>query len=172
MTDLTLVTDRLILRPPAQHDLDRCVAFSMSERAKFVGGHVPEFRAWMTFAGTLGHWQLRGFGLWAVTAKGDDTIIGLVGPFYPDGWPETEIGWMMFDGSEGKGFAQEAAVATLQDARDRLGWTNIVHYIDPLNTRSIVLAQRLGANLDPHGVVPKPEAPCLVFRQPQRSVAA
>lgn len=159
-------TARLSLRPPAARDAEAVIAFYMSERSQFTGGNVPRFQAWKNYSAMLGHWQHRGFGLWAVTHKGDDNIIGLVGPFFPEGWPETEIGWLLFDGAEGQGIGYEAALATRQHARDFLGWTNIVSYIAPENTRSIALAKRLGAQLDPAAPGPKPDVPTLVFRHP------
>lgn len=161
---LTLCTERLVLRRPAPRDKEAIIAFYMSERSQYAGGHVPRFMAWKNTAAIFGHWQLNGFGLWAVTRKGDDAIIGLVGPFYPDGWPETEIGWLIFEGAEGQGFAQEAAVAALADARARLGWTDIVSYIAPNNARSIALADRLGAVLDPQAAVPFADKPTKVYR--------
>jgi len=45
----------------------------------------------------------------------------------------------------GRGYAHEAAVAAIDYAIDLLGWTDIAHHIDPANTRSIRLAERLGA---------------------------
>ncbi|MGX9355327.1 GNAT family N-acetyltransferase [Roseobacteraceae bacterium S113] len=172
MTSLTLTTDRLTLRRPEPRDEAAIHAFYRSERAQYVGGNSSDtFLAWKAVALMYGHWSLRGYGLWAVAERGSDDVMGLVGPFYPTGWPETEIGWVLFDGHEGKGVAAEAARAAIADARTRLGWTDIVHYIAPENTRSIALAERLGATRDPSAVVPKPDAPCLVYRQP-REVAS
>ena len=170
MTDLRLETDRLVLRPPAAKDARAAIDFYMSERSQYAGGNVERFNAWRAFTAMLGHWQVRGYGLWAVTRKGDDTAMGMVGPFYPEGWPETEVGWVLFDGAEGHGYAYEAAQKALQDVRDRLGWTNIVHYIAPENTRSIALAQKLGAQLDETATKPKPGTPTLVYRQPKSGV--
>ena len=161
-----LETERLRLRPPTPDDVPAAIEFYMSERSKHAGGNVPRFRAWTNATAMLGHWAVRGYGLWAVTSKNDDTILGMVGPYYPDGWPETEVGWVLFDGAEGKGIASEAAQAALDDARTRLGWTNIVSYIAPENTRSIHTAERLGATRDPDAAVPKPDDPCLVYRHP------
>lgn len=171
MTGLILETDRLVLRQPAPKDMDALTEFYVSERSRYAGGHVIRPRAWGNGAMILGHWQVRGFGLWAVTEKGDDTALGMVGPYYPDGWPETEVGWVLFAGSEGKGFAFEAAKAAIADARSRLGWTSIVHYIAPQNTRSIRLAEKLGAAVDESAVQPKPDQPCLVYRQPKPEAA-
>ena len=102
-----------------------------------------------------------------MTAKGDDTILGLVGPNFPEGWPETEIGWILLDGAEGRGIAFEAAQAAIADARARLGWTTIVHYIRKANARSIALAERLGATVDPDAALPRTDAPAWVYRQPE-----
>lgn len=163
---MVLETDRLHLRPPAIRDVPALTDFYVSERSQYAGGHVPRARAWSNAAAMLGHWQVRGYGLWAVTEKDEDTALGLVGPYYPDGRPETEIGWVLFEAAEGRGIAAEAARATITDARQRLGWTEIVHYIAPENARSIALAERLGATLDTDAVQPNPDAPCLVYRQP------
>jgi len=160
-------TERLVLRRPNGGDAEAIHAFYCTERSQFTGGNLGPFNAWKQTAAMLGHWEISGFGLWAVTKRGNDDIIGLVGPFCPGGWPEPEIGWVIFEGAEGKGYAYEAARAALTDARSRLGWREIVHYIAPENTRSIRLAERLGATLDPSAKTPKPDDPCLVYRQPK-----
>ncbi|WJY22004.1 GNAT family N-acetyltransferase [Fontisubflavum oceani] len=166
----TLVTNRLTLRRPAAQDAEATTAFYMSERSNMAGGHVPRPAAWRHFASTLGHWEVRGYGLWAVTRRGEDAIIGLVGPYFPDGWPETELGWLMFDGSEGAGYAFEAAEAARIHCYDTLGWTTAVSYIAPGNTRSIALAERLGCTLDETAIEPKPGT--LVYRHPAPSEIA
>ncbi len=163
----TIETARLILRQPVPRDVDAAVAFYVSERAQYSGGNVPMSHAFRNFASILGHWQIRGFGLWAITTRDSDAILGLAGPYYPHGWPETEIGYVLFDGAEGHGFATEAARATITDARSRLGWGEIVHYISPENARSIAVAERLGATLDPQAATPGHGKPCLVYRQPK-----
>ncbi len=141
--------------------------FFMSERAQYTGGHTNELQAWKSFSAHLGHWHVRGYGLWAVTERPSDDIIGMVGPFYPASWPETELGWIMFDGAEGKGFASEALKAARAHAYDVLGWTSIVSYINDANRRSIALAERVGCRLDPAAKLP-PHAngKGLVYRHP------
>ena len=169
---LRLETERLILRPPTPADVPALTTFYCSKRSQYAGGFVPQAKAWSNAVAMLGHWQVRGYGLWTVTEKQNDTALGLVGPYYPDGRPETEIGWVLFEGAEGRGIAFEAAEAAIADARDRLGWSDIVPYIAEQNDRSIALAKRLGAKLDPDAVQPSPDKPCLVFRHPRRSEAA
>lgn len=163
----TITTDRLILRKPAARDVDTVVAFFLSDRAAHVGGPYTLGKAWRQFAAEVGHWDLLGFGMWAVTTKDSDQIIGLIGPWCPADWPETEIGWLMFEGSEGKGYAFEAAQAAVRHAYEVLGWETAVSYIDQDNKRSIALAERLGAVYDPEAPQPKPDQPCLIYRHPR-----
>jgi RimJ/RimL family protein N-acetyltransferase len=47
----------------------------------------------------------------------------------------------------GQGFAYEAAAASADWAFDHLGWTDMIHTIDPENAASIALARRLGSGL-------------------------
>lgn len=162
-----LETERLRLRPPTPEDVPAATGFYASKRSKYAGGDVPEFRAWSNAVALLGHWAVRGYGLWTVTAKDSGAALGFVGPYNPDGWPETEIGWLLLEGSEGKGIAYEAAIAARSHAQNVLDWTDIVSYIAPENERSIKLAEKLGAVLDPNAVVPKPDDPCLVYRHPR-----
>ena len=163
----TIETERLVLRQPKADDIPALTEFYVSERSRYAGGHVHRARAWMIAVSILGHWQVRGSGHWAVTAKGNDTILGIVGPCYPAGRPEKEIGWVLFASAEGKGIAFESAQAALQHARNTLGWTDIVSYINTANERSIALAERLGATVDATAVQPNPDNPCLVFRHPK-----
>ncbi len=166
MTQPQLTTDRLILRKPDARDVDAIVSFFMSERGASVGGPYSLAKAWRQCAAEIGHWDIRGYGMFAVTTKDNDDIIGLIGPWFPEDWPETEIGWMMFEGSEGKGYAFEAAQAAVAHAYETLGWDTVVSYIAEDNTRSIALAQRLGAQHDPSAPQPMPGKPCLVYRHP------
>ena len=165
-------TPRLTLRPLGAQDEAATVAFYQSDRAQYTGGNPVRFQAWKNFAAMLGHWHTRGYGLWAVTERGNDAILGMVGPYFPETWPETELGWVMFEGSEGKGYAHEAAVAARRHAYDVLGWTSIVSYISEGNARSIALAERLGCKIDPTAELP-PHAngKGLVYRHPAREAS-
>lgn len=160
-------TARLVLRGPEPRDAAAFVAFQTSDRARFTGGPMDRAQAWCAFAADIGHWHLRGFGLWTVTRKGDDSSLGLVGCWYPEAWPEREIGWLLWPGAEGQGFAREAADAALDHAFGPLGWPTAVSYIDRDNARSIRLAERLGAQRDPDAVRLDPKD--LVFRHPPRN---
>ena len=157
-----LETDRLILRAPQREDWPAYAAFMETPAAAFFKGHGRPTEAWRSFGVVLWHWIDLGYGPFAVTMKGDDTCIGLVGPKYPPGWPEGEITWIVFASAEGNGFATEATRAALGFAAGNLGWTAAVSYIDTPNLRSIALAERLGASLDNKAEAPGPDL--LVYR--------
>lgn len=159
----TLETERLILRVPRAGDHDIYSAFIRSDRARFMGQETGPIGAWATFSAEIGHWAMFGFGAFALDCKDTGRTLGMVGPFKPQVWPENEIGWFMFEG-EGKGYAYEAALATRAWAYETLGWTTAVSYIDHRNTRSIALATRLGAVLDPDA--PSIVSDDVVYRHP------
>lgn len=161
----TIETERLILRRPDKHDVDALIDFYTSERSSMAGGNVTYPEAVTRAYAMLGHWAHRGYGMFTITLKGDDTAIGMSGPYYPPGRPETEVGWVLFEGAEGQGYATEAAAAVVIFARETLGWAEVVHYIDVANTPSIAVAERIGAVLDPDAIQPKPDQFCLVYRQ-------
>lgn len=172
MTDM-LHTQRLVLRRPAPRDWDGVRDFFMSDRSSGIGGPLSLGQAWRAFASELGHWEIHGFGMWAVTLRGEDTAVGLIGPWCPADWPETEIGWLLLSPDlEGTGIATEAARAAITHAWDVLGWQTIVSYIAPENSRSIRLAEKLGAVLDPAAPQPRSDKPCLVYRHPRPETEA
>ena len=161
----TLQTQRLVLREPAPADWPAFRDFMMSDRATAFGSQGDLGKTWRAFAAELGHWQIFGHGMWAVTRRGSDTCLALIGPWTPPDWPETEIGWMVLDAHvEGTGIASEAAQAAISHAFDVLGWDTAVSYIAPGNDRSVRLAEKLGARLDPDATGPTPET--LVYRHP------
>jgi len=161
----TLETERLILRGPAKQDADAYLKFFTSKRSVHVGGPLTQRLAWRMFAAEIGHWHIMGCGMWTVTAKGDDTALGLVGCWHPADWPEREIGWLLWQSAEGKGYAYEAACAARDFAFGALGWDTAVSYIESDNQRSIKLAERLGAKLDKTATYPD-DKPGLVYRHP------
>ena len=146
LTDIpVLETERLVLRPFRAEDIPHEQGFYMSDRSRFVGGPMDPTLVWRAMAAAIGHWTLRGYGPFAVEEKATGIYCGHVGPWFPEGWPEPEISWTIMEAAEGRGIAHEAALATRNWAYEVLGWTTAISLIDPNNTRSIALAERLGA---------------------------
>lgn len=139
-----LETERLLLREYRQSDFDDFAAFYETDRSRFIGGPLNREMAWRGLATHLGHWALRGYGFWAVEEKATGRFCGHVGLWFPEGWAGPEVGWVMMGHAEGRGIALEAALASRRHAYEVLGWTTAISAIDPGNTRSIRLAQRMG----------------------------
>lgn len=161
-----LETARLVLRAPRAGDYEPFAAFLTSDRARHVGGPVTRALAWRAMGHLTGHWVHRGFGMFIFADRAaPDTPLGMAGPWFPEGWPEHEIGWSVWaPAAEGRGLAHEAAQAARAHAFGALGWDTAVSYIDPGNARSIALAERLGAVRDAGAAYPDPDKPCLVYR--------
>lgn len=169
-----LETERLVLRAPDMRDFAAFAEFMQSERSRFVRpAEFPGPAIWRSFGHWIGHWVMCGFGQFILTERDTGTALGAVGHWYPEGWPEREVGWMMFTPeAEGKGYAAEAAQAVIAHSFGTLGWDTVVSYIDPANARSIALAERLGARLDPQAVAPEGHGEILVYRHPKPEAAA
>ncbi len=158
-----LETGRLLLRAPRTTDEPAWSAFIESQRAKFIGGPVETGRGWRTFGTLLGHWLMRGTGGFVLQLKDDPAPLGQVGPWYPGDWPEPEIGWTLWTAeAEGQGYVTEAARAVLAHVFGDLGWPTAVSYIDADNTRSVAVAERLGASVDADA--PRPNDEVVVYR--------
>lgn len=152
-----LLTPRLVLRPPIAADFEPWARFAAdADVMKYLGGVQPRAVAWRGFLTMAGAWQIQGFAMFSVIERATGNWIGRVGPWQPEGWPGPEVGWGIASEYQGKGFAFEAAVATIDWAFDHLGWTDVIHSIDPLNTPSQALAARLGSTNRGPGKLPPP----------------
>lgn len=142
-----LLTERLILRPPSAEDFEGWAAFCADpETMKHLGGVQGRGAAWRTLCTMVGAWQVRGYAMFSMILRDSGQWIGRTGPWMPEGWPGTEVGWGVAREYAGKGFAYEAATASIDYAFDALGWDMVIHTIDPANTASIALAERLGSS--------------------------
>ncbi|MDW3183260.1 GNAT family N-acetyltransferase [Roseobacter sp.] len=144
-----LETGRLILRGPEPEDYPDFKATFTSYRARFMGGPLNAYEAWMLYAAEIGHWQIRGYGMWMIHDKASDETLGMAGGWKPAKWPEAEIAWVIWPDKAGKGYALEATHKVRDYLYREKAWDAAVSYIDPKNLDSIRLAERLGAVKDP-----------------------
>ena len=93
-----------------------------------------------------GHWALHGAGMFVVEEKINRQVSsGRVGPWFPPGWPGFEVGWGIAREFRGKGYAVEAARASIDWAFATFEIDRIIHCIDRENIASQAVARRLGA---------------------------
>lgn len=140
-------TARLRLRLVAGRDLDALAAmYADPEAMRYLGEGKTLTRAetWRAIAGMLGHWALRGYGMWAIELKATGEMIGRAGFIDPEGWPEFELGWQVARSHWGNGYAPEAASFALGYARSVLARRRVASFIRPGNAPSIRVAEKLG----------------------------
>ncbi|MDB5468044.1 MAG: acetyltransferase [Phenylobacterium sp.] len=153
----TLETDRLILRQPQAEDFEAWAAFAADEETmRHIGGAQARSVAWRGICSVTGAWQIRGFSMFSVIEKATARWIGRMGPWQPEDWPGTEVGWGLSREVWGKGYATEGAAACMDWAFDTLGWTEAIHTIEPANAASQAVARRLGSSILRQSRMPAP----------------
>jgi RimJ/RimL family protein N-acetyltransferase len=143
-----LETERLVLRLFREADWEPYAAMCADPdvmRYLGTGATLTPDETWRAIAGMLGHWALRGYGMWAIESKASGELVGRTGFIDTPGWPGFELGWVLGRAHWGRGYATEAAGAALRCAFDLLGRKRVIHLIRPGNAASMRVAERLGA---------------------------
>lgn len=143
----TLFSARLRLTALAERHFDAYAAMLADPQStQWVGDGQPLDRtnAWRSLAMLLGHWQLRGYGMWALELKDSGEFVGRCGLMYPDGWPDIELGWMLKPEHRHHGYATEAGATALQFAWERLHVQRVISLVGVGNVASDHVAGRLG----------------------------
>lgn len=161
-----LETARLRLRAPVMDDFEAYAAFLAGPRSAGVDGPLDTKGAWAYFASDVALWTLSGVGGFMMQRKEGGAVIGLIAVNIGPLFAEPELGWMVYDGHEGQGFATEAARAVRDWALVQPVITSLVSYVGRDNTASRRLAERLGAVIDPNAASPE----TLVYRHQMGSV--
>lgn len=148
----TIETERLILRPFREEDVDAYTAMMQTSQVR-ASLHLPDdvgrYDAWLGIAQWLGQWELRGTGQWALEEKVSGAFVGRTGTHRParDDWPGIEIGWTLHPDHWGKGYATEAGAAAVEFAFAYHDVDAVYSVILPENAASQAVAKRLGFTL-------------------------
>lgn len=143
-------TERLILRRiDPQRDFEPWArAMADSSTVRYLGTPpMNRAQAWRNMALVIGHWEIRGYGFFSVELKSSGEWVGRVGPWNPEGWPSPEVGWMTSPDHLRRGYAAEAARASIDYAFTELGWKDVIHVILPGNEGSVAVANKVGSRL-------------------------
>ena len=146
-----LETARLVMRGFRAEDHAAYAAMSADpEVMRFIGTGVTltPAEAWRSMAFFIGHWALRGHGMWALESKATGATVGRAGFLEPPGWPGFELGWLLGREHWGRGYATEAARAALSYARETWRRDRVISLIRPGNERSVKVALALGEALE------------------------
>src|SRR4051812_6215309 len=145
-----LETERLRFRMFRDDDIDEYAAMCADPDVMrhLTGQPMTRLEAWRHMAMLLGHWTLRGYGMWAVEEKRSGELLGRIGFHNPDGWPGFELGWTLKRAAWGKGYAAEGARFALNYAFTEMDRDHVISVIRPENLPSIRVAERLGEKLE------------------------
>ncbi|HEX8642673.1 MAG TPA: GNAT family N-acetyltransferase [Allosphingosinicella sp.] len=165
-------TPRLVLRGWREEDKEPFFRHTNTESVmrwlggvktrEFLDGAIDKFAAWQAE---------RGFTFWAVERKEDAALLGFCGLKRADdaGSPvegEIEIGWRLREDCWGRGYAKEAAIASLDFAFERVGAERVVALTVEGNGPSWGLMERLGMTRRPdldYGGVSWAEGPIVIY---------
>ena len=111
------------------------------------GQPLDRMNAWRSMAMLLGHWALRGFGMWALERRSDGAFVGRVGLMRPEGWPDMELGWMLVPQHRHHGYATEAGAAALDFAWRALQAQRVISLVREGNNSSLGVIERLHGEL-------------------------
>ena len=159
-----LRTERLILREWRDEDLPLFAALNSDpEVMEFLPKLLSREESDERVRSIREHFDLHGFGLWAIEVRGAESFVGFVGlsvpKFEQPFTPCVEIGWRLTRAAWGKGYATEAAQCTLEFGFTQLGLKEIVSFTVPANQRSRRVMERLGMTRDLAGDFEHPLLP-------------
>ena len=153
---MMLETPRLRLREWREEDIEPFIRhLNVEPVMRWLGGVRTREQQEAAVRERFMAWQeSRGFTFWAVERKSDGELLGFCGLKIADD-PESpvegehEIGWRLREDAWGRGYAKEAAIATLDFAFDRLGVERVVALTVEGNAPSWGLMLRLGMTRRP-----------------------
>jgi RimJ/RimL family protein N-acetyltransferase len=148
-----LETPRLRLRSYALEDFEAYAAmWADPEVTRHIGdgSPKPEAESWTSLLRTAGHWQMLGYGSWAIDEKASGRFVGGIGfntskRDRGDALKDIlELGWMFTPSASGKGYATEALLAVLAWGRTHFGPVRVIAITAPENIASMRVAQKCG----------------------------
>ena len=142
----TVTTERLILRPFREGDLDAHAAMNADPRImQYIGEVQDRAAAFRTMCAYMGHWYLRGYGPWAVEERATGAFVGRAGLTRFEPWTDVEVGYALVPSAWGKSYASEMASRTLRYAHEVVGARGVTSHILAGNAAAVRVAERLGA---------------------------
>lgn len=160
----TIETDRLLLRPWSERDVDAYAEiigdpevlrylgsgrrYRLKRLAAALVARFSKVEARRAIRALNAHWARHGYGEWAVEEKATGRLIGKVGLHYHGDWvaepAKTEVGWLFAQDAWGRGYATEGAAASLAHAFNRLELDRLVSIALSGNEPSMRVMERIG----------------------------
>lgn len=98
--------------------------------------------------GPIESYDRHGFGLFVVELKNTFVPIGMCGLIKRDNLPDVDVGFAFLPKYWMKGYAFESASAVLKYAKETIGLTRILGIVNPDNTGSIRVLEKLGLRFE------------------------
>jgi len=146
-----LETPRLAMRGWRTEDIDAWAAIVADDDTMRAVGRergLTYGEAWHDLSQLAGHWELRGFGQWALVERESGELVGRTGLIQPPDWPDLEVGWLVGRDHRGRGYATEAGAAVLRWAFEQLGADHVISLIADDNPSSRRVADKLAERPD------------------------
>lgn len=145
----TIETGRLRLRPFTPQDQP---AYAALRGDPDVVRFLPGGEALVPFAEEIAQSRIQafidawrtGFGVWAVEEKATGAFLGQAGLAKLDRSTDVEVLYALTRPAWGKGYAREAARASLDFAFETLGLSRVVAFVMPANTGSSRVLEAIG----------------------------
>jgi RimJ/RimL family protein N-acetyltransferase len=163
-----LESDRLTFRQVRDTDLDALEAHHNDPVTRSVYGDMTRGDVWRRMAMGLGHWELRGYGPYALDDKSTGRLAGLCSLWFPENWQDIEIGYGIVPEFRRKGYASEAVRRIRDHAFHDHGFKRLVSYIQPSNIASQAVAKSVGAVVD--GEFDMAGKPHTIYLHPKPSI--
>jgi 3-dehydroquinate dehydratase/shikimate dehydrogenase len=162
--DNTIRTERLILRPWKEEDLEPFAKLNADPRVmEYFPGLKTRKESDASVKLMSNHIERCGWGFWAASLIQTGEFIGFIGLedvyFKADFTPAVEIGWRLAFNYWGKGYATEGALASLQYGFEKLKLEKIVSFTAVKNMRSRAVMERIGMHHDPKDDFDHPRLP-------------
>lgn len=167
---LVIETPRFRLRPFRESDLDDLARLNADPgvmRYLGLGKRLNRAETWRQIAMFIGHMEIRGYSILAIEDRATSALVGRSGPFFPEGWPMLEVGWIVDPKRQRQGIATEAGRASLDWCFANLGVERVCSLIHPDNAASARVAEKLGAQIERRITVAGQEADLWIHRRPR-----
>lgn len=109
---------------------------------------LDEEQAWVTMAANIGHWSIRGYGMYCAFEKISGEFIGTMGLWNPPTWPEPEFACALRPKYWGGRYGVEGGRKFIDLVQRELGWSTLSCVIRKGNEKSVRGLSRLGAKFD------------------------
>lgn len=142
-----LLTDRLKLRPYRAADVAAMFrVFGDPEVMRYsMSGADPSVEATQArIRKLMDHQEQFGFSLWVVEDRATGEIFGDCGLKQLEEGPEIEVGYRLARPYWGRGYATEAAAASVRYGFETLGLARIAAVVEPPNVASLRVLEKVG----------------------------